>query len=174
MDLLEGHKKGGQLIYVDSLDSQASFELNTEYRGRLVKSLLKPLSTLGMGNDRNDLARRIPAFPQRLASSRILEYFRTEILPETKDTSLIAFADEFLEDFVKVLVRAIDRDQALIIKLLKDKKINDDSNEEEKKEGDEQQKEWSAKGLIPVLFERLKNHVPSKYFMYNSTLELIR
>ena len=166
---------GVQIIYVDSVSSLASFELNTEYKGRLVKTLLKPLSTQGIVSDRNDRGQRIPAFPQRLVSSRILEHFRTAILPETEDASMTSFVDEFLEDFIKVLVRALDRDPALITKLLKGKKINDSSTtneEEQKEEGDG--KPWSVRGLIPLLFERLKNHVPAKYFFYNSMLELYR
>ena len=35
-------------------------------------------------------------------------------------------------------------------------------------------KPWELKGMIPLLFSRVKSSVPQKYFMYNTLLDFIK
>ena len=93
------------------------------------------MGTLDLPRDRRERdGSRSPSFPARLVDSRILEQFRTNLLGST-DASTVSFVNEFLEDWVKLLVKSIDRDPALIRKLLKDKPPNaQDTTEEEKKD----------------------------------------
>ena len=92
--------------------------------GRLVKNLLQPLGTLCLPRDRRERdALRAPSFPSRLVDSRVLEHFRTDLL-NAVDADVVEFINEFLEDWVKLLVKSIDRDPALIRRMLKDKPAN--------------------------------------------------
>ena len=101
-----------------------------------------------------------------MVDSRLLELFRTDLLVSE---SHIDFVNEFLEDFIKVVVKAIDRDPALIRRFLRDRRANEDLEEGKEEEGS-----FDAKGLIPLMFERVKNHVPVKYFIYNTILDLTK
>lgn len=136
--------------------------------------LLAPVGTLNQSKERRDRDRdtqRTTSFPSRLIDSRILEHFRTSVLSSSDN-----FANEFLEDFIKVLVKALDKDPALIRKMLRDRPANATLTEEEEKkelESDPEQP-WDARGMIPLLFEQIKNNVPPKYFIYNTLLDFIR
>lgn len=79
------------------------------------------------------------------------------------------FVNEFLEDFVKVIVKIIDRDAAMIKKFLHEPKGNNNVPPE-----GENSSPWDAKGLIPLIFERIRICMPVKYFIYNTVLDLIR
>lgn len=135
IEVVESQTKGVQIIYCDSQERghRDSFELDSEYKGRLMKILLQPLGTLDFLRDRREReVNRQAAFPARLVDSRVLELFRTVLLSATEPEN-VAFVDEFLEDWIKVLVKSIDKDAALIRRLLKDKPANaQDNNEEEK------------------------------------------
>jgi len=88
-------------------------------------------------------------------------------LVSTDDQFMLEFVNEFLEDFIKVLVKAIDREAALIKSFL-----HEPQNISAPPEGYDSA--WDAKGLIPLVFERIKTNVPTRYFMYNTVLDLIR
>ena len=126
MSWTEDQSNGVQVIYCDSQgrDQRDTFELGQEYKGRIVKMLMQPLGTLCLPRDRRERdAQRAPSFPSRLVDSRVLEHFRTNLLASS-DTKIIDFVNEFLEDWIKLLVRSIDRDPALIRRMLKDKPAN--------------------------------------------------
>ena len=79
------------------------------------------------------------------------------------------FVNEFLEDFIKIIVKIIDRDAALIKTFLHEPKKNISAPPE-----GESLFPWDAKGLIPLIFERIRTCMPVKYFIYNTVLDLIR
>lgn len=56
-------------------NSGNSFELTTEYKGKIVQRFMQPLGKVGHGSDR--VENRGATFPQRLADSEVLEQFRT-------------------------------------------------------------------------------------------------
>ena len=182
IELTEAQRNGVRMLYVSSTGNEDSFELGCEYLGRMVKNLLQPLGTLCLPRERRDRdASRAPSFPQRLVDSKVLEHFRTVMLPATQqEDKMVSFVNEFLEDWIKLLCRAIDRDPALIRRMLKDKPANaqDDPAEEEKKTEEEKKREaekpWADKGMIPQVFARIRHRVPPKYFMYNTLIELIK
>ena len=87
----------------------------------------------------------------------------------TDDNAIVNFVNEFLEDFIKVVARSIDKDPALIRRFLADRKTSEDSEENK-----EDATIWDPKGMIPVIFSRVKNHVPAKSFMYGTILDLTR
>lgn len=103
----------------------------------------------------------------------MLELFRGELLSFVSEDGKVAeFVDEFLEDFMKAVIRAIDRDPALIRKFLKDKPASEEPAEENKEDSEE--KKWDEKAMIPMIFARVQRRVPSKYFIYNTILDMIR
>ena len=102
----------------------------------------------------------------------MLELFRGELLSFVSEDGKVAeFVDEFLEDFMKAVIRAIDRDPALIRKFLKDKRASEEPAEENK---DSEEQKWDEKAMIPMIFARVQRRVPSKYFIYNTILDMIR
>lgn len=86
---------------------------------------MQPLGKVGHGSDR--VENRGATFPQRLADSQVLEQFRTQVIGVIDEPELVDFVNEFLEDFIKVLVKVCDKDAALISRLLFDRKANDDT-----------------------------------------------
>lgn len=80
---------------------------------------------------------------------------------------MASYVNEFLEDFTKLVVKTIDRDPALI-KIF----LHEPSNVSSPPDGYDAL--WDATGLIPIVFTRIQSHIPQRYFMYNSVLDLIR
>ena len=66
------------MLYCESSErnSEDSFELSLEYRGKIVQRLMQRLANqVYMHNDRSEY--RNAVFPQRLVDSQVLEHFRT-------------------------------------------------------------------------------------------------
>ena len=61
--LIRGYLTGVRLFYTDAVNPQNSFELDTEYQGRMVKALVKSLGALNQPRDRHARGQRAPAFP---------------------------------------------------------------------------------------------------------------
>ena len=100
---------------------------------------------------------------------------RTDLLFSVSDDEkeVSVFVDEFIEDFIKSVIRAIYRETALIRKLLKDRRVNEEQQPPEENK-DEAEQAFDEKGLIPIIFGRLQRRVPTKFFTYNTVLEFIR
>ena len=108
-------------------------------------------------------------FPSRLVESQVLEYLRCDVLAELNNAtgsdamgkeqrnSAVSFVNEFLEGLIGVIVRVIDRDAALIRRLMRDQKANDET--EERNEGNDRPF-WDEKGLIPLIFSQIDKECP--------------
>ena len=155
------------MYYCEGKGSENSFELCGEFKGKLIQKLMQPLGVSSLVSER--VRSQNVTFPQRLAESSVLEYFRTQLIGITDDNAIVNFVNEFLEDFIKVVARSIDKDPALIRRFLADRKTSEDSEENK-----EDATIWDPKGMIPVIFSRVKNHVPAKSFMYGTILDLTR